>query len=413
MRSSAVATCLLVLVAAACACVDEARPPPPIGAGDPIGQPDAGAIYEADAGPLVCEDDANEDNDDRENARPAIAGEIIGTACGDDDDWYSIASAPGCTVLARMAQQPDSLGDVDVLMFDPDGQLVGSSSTVDQVEAINVPASKTGDYAVRLRSGSRDIVPYTLTLTSTCPADLTCPADDSLEDNDAATSPATLVEGVAHDGILCGIDQDWFFVPVTVGCIATAQVLFTDATGDIDLELFRADGVTRVGNSAGTGDSERVMKVVTEGGLRYRVFFFSGAEANTYRFVVDETCASQIACPSDDPFEPNDSPAQAQRMFGGLDEAIGTICANDDFFDVVPQQGCTLHATLAFTTVDGDLDLELLRASDGTRISISQGTDNDEQIDFAAPDASTIVLRVFGFNGASNSYRLHLETTCP
>lgn len=415
MRSTALlGLALLVVAAARCDCSTEVTPPPPpIGDGDPIGPPDAGDIYDADAGPLVCEEDDHEDNDDRGSAAAVGALEIAGTACGEDDDWYAVASSPGCSVLAQMTQQSGGTGDVDMLMFDPDGLLVGSSATADPVEAINAPASKSGDYAVRLRSGSRDVVPYALTLTSTCAADLSCPQDDRLEDNDAPTSPATLNEGVAHDGILCGVDQDWFFVPGTLGCVAEARVEFSDAIGDIDLELYRADGITRVGNSAGTGDSERVTKVVTEGGMRYRVFFFSTEEANPYRFVVDEVCPGQIACPSDDPFEPNDARGQARRMFAGLDEAIGTICANDDFFDVIPQQGCTLHATLDFTAIDGDLDLQLVKASDGSQIAISQGTDDDEQIDFAAPDAARVALRVFGFNNASNSYRLRLETSCP
>lgn len=406
---------LAVIAGSRCDCTTEVPlPPPPIGDGDPIGPPDAGDVDERDAGPLVCDDDDNEDNDERADAVPLENdAPVEGTACGDDDDWYSIASAPGCSVLAEMTQGADAVGDVDMLVFDPDGQLVGSSATAGNVEAVNVPAAKNGAYAVRLRSGSRDTVPYSLRVVSTCAADLTCPTDDRLEDNDTPDVPALLNEGVAHDGILCGVDQDWFFVPVTIGCIADARAEFVHAEGDIDLELYRADGVTRVGNSAGTSDSERLTKVVTEGGMRYRLFFFAAAEANDYRFIVQQTCAGQLACPSDDPFEPNDTRGQARRLFGGIDEVIGTVCGNDDFFDVIPQQGCTLHATLEFVNLQGDLDLELVTASDGARIAISQSTDDDEELDFAAADAARVVYRVFGFNGASNSYRLHIDTSCP
>lgn len=415
VRPSLVVLALAVVSASRCDCTTEVPlPPPPIGEGDPIGPPDAGDVYEADAGPVVCDDDANEENDAREDAVPLESDEEVeGTACGDDDDWYSIAAAPGCSVLAEMTQGAGAVGDVDMLVFDPDGQLVGSSSTAGNVEAVNAPAAKNGDYAVRLRPGSRDNVPYTLRLTSTCAADLTCPTDDRLEENDAPDVPALLNEGVAHDGILCGVDQDWFFVPATIGCIADARVEFLDEAGDIDLELYRADGITRVGNSAGTVDSERVTKVVTEGGMRYRLFFFAAAEANDYRFIVQQTCAGQLACPSDDPFEPNDARGQARRLFGGIDEVVGTVCGNDDFFDVIPQQGCTLHATLDFANIEGDLDLELVNGSDGARIAISQSTDDDEELDYAAADAARVVFRVLGFNGATNSYRLHIETTCP
>lgn len=400
-----------------CTCGGEVKPPPPpIGEGKPVDFVDAGDVYANDAGPVVCEEDGQEDNDVREDAVEVdAAGVVTGTVCGDDDDWFAVASAPGCTVLAELEQTPaeGTVGDIDLLLFDPDGQLVGTSNSPGGPEALNVPAGKTGLYAARLRAGSRDDVAYTLTLSSTCAADLVCPADDRLEDNDDATVPAALSEGVAHDGILCGADQDWFLVPVTVGCVADASVEFTHAQGDIDLELYRPDGTTLVARSAGTDDGERVVRVATEAGMRLKVFFFSAEEANPYRLVVTETCAGQIACPADDPFEPNDEVARARELFAVVDEAVGVICGNDDFYELAPEQGCTLHATLDFVHAEGDLDLELVNASDGAPIAVSNGTTDREQIDHVAPSASPVALHVSGFSGATNVYRLRVETACP
>ena len=339
---------------------------------------------------------------------------MTGRSCGGDDDWYSVASHLGCDVDAHLVQG-DGTGDIDLLLFDPDGQLIGSSSGPGAEEAVHVPAQKDGAYALRLRSGSRDDVPYTLALTSTCTADLTCPADDAHEQNDNPTQPAHITAGVPTQGVLCGLDEDWYLAPVTLGCIADARVDFTHANGDIDFEMYLGDGVTRVGNSNGTSNQERVTKVVTEGGMALRVFFFSAndTEQNTYRVVVDEICQGQIACPSDDPFEPNDTKDTATRLFATKDEAIGVVCGDDDFYDMFPQQGCTLHATLSFVNANGDLDLELQKGDDGSQLALSNGTTDSEQIDFAVPDNARLVLKVVGFSSSTNSYRLHVEQTCP
>lgn len=412
---------VIVPLASHCSCgTDVKPPPPPIGQGDPIDEVDAGDVYENDAGPVVCEEDGNEDNDLRGDAvevggAAGIPSPVSGTTCGDDDDWYAIASAPGCTVLAELEQTPleGSAGDIDLLLFDPDGQLVATSNNLAGTEALNVPAHKTGLYAARLRAGSRDNVAYSLTLTSTCASDISCPDDDRLEDNDDATAPATLVEGVAHDGILCGVDEDWFLVPATPGCIADARVELEHAQGDIDLELYRADGTARVASSAGSTNEERILKGIPEAGMRLRVFFFSPDDANPYRLLVDELCEGQIGCPADDPFEPNDDRATAFELFASLDEAVGVICGDEDFYALAPTAGCTVHATLDFTHAEGDLDLELVRADDGAQLALSNGTTNQERIDYVAPDAGRVTLRVSGFSGATNPYRLHVESTCP
>jgi hypothetical protein len=412
----------LALLAAAsslarCSCEEPPPPPPPIGDGDPVDPPDAGDVYKNDAGPVVCTDDENEDNDVRGEAVAVTSADALnGTVCGEDDDWYSVLSSPGCTVFAQVEneQGPEGTnGDVDMLMFDPDGQLVGASNTPGAGETLAVEAAKDGAYAVRLRAGSRDIAPYSLTLTSTCAADLTCPEDDRLEDNDSAASPAQLAEGAVHDGIVCGADEDWFFVPVTIGCIADARLSFSDAIADIDLELYRGDGTTRVAASAGSGDTENITRVVTEGGMRYKVFRFGGADANTYRFLVNEICPGTIACPSDDPFEPNDDKDAARQLFSGLDEAIGVICGDDDFYKVSPTAGCNLHATLTFEHDEGDLDLFLQKKSDGSELASSRGTTDVETIDFTPNNGDALVFKVAGFSGATNVYRLHVETICP
>jgi hypothetical protein len=290
MRVSAVLVLAAFLGAvshgAGCSC--GVQPPPPVpGQGTPIGPADAGDPDLHDSGPVACTEDKNEPNDARASATAATSGaEIDGTACGGNDDFYALASTTGCDVDAHL-EVTGGTGSIGMLMFDPDGQLVGSSAGFETTEDIHITAQKDGDYAVRLRSGERDAVDYALTLTATCASDLACPVDDAHEPNDGPTQLATMSANVPVEGALCGQNEDWYLVPVSLGCIADNKLDFTSANGDIDLEMYRADGVSRVAVSDGVSDEERITKVVTEGGMMLRVHFFSGdaSSANTYHLV--------------------------------------------------------------------------------------------------------------------------------
>lgn len=411
MRALVLALAALALTAR-CSCEPEAGPVDAghIGEGPPIEEPDAGDPYTRDAGPVVCEEDANEDNDERAAATVLTSGSAMsGRFCGEDDDWYALQVDEDCNVLVALDFDPGG-GDLDLVLFDPNGQLVATAGGLEDHEALNVMATSTGRFAARLRGGARDDIGYTLSMTASCPQDLSCPADDSREDNDDATGAAALDEGVSMDGILCGTDQDWFEVPVAVGCIADARLDFVDADGDVDLELRRADGSTVQGYSRGVTDSERLTKVVVESGMSYRVYFGVADAANVYRFVVDERCA--VSCPTDDPWEPNDSRTVAPDLKATLDEVVGAVCASEDFFDTVPQSGCTLGVTLDFDDAHGDLDLELQDTA-GAVLASSRGTTNHEELEFLSSNGARVVLRVFGFSGATATYRLRVATVCP
>ena len=412
MARARVLALVALAVTARCSCEPEAGPTDAghIGEGPPIDEPDAGDPYTRDAGPVVCEDDVNEDNDERAQATVLASGNTVeARTCGDDDDWFALTVTQACHVVVELDFDASG-GDLDALLFDPDGQLIATAGGLEDHEAINVTATSTGSYAVRLRGGTRDDIAYRVTMTASCPQDLSCPADDAHEDNDDTATAAPIDQGVSLDGILCSGDQDWFDVPVAVGCIADARLDFVDADGDIDLELRRADGTTVQGSSRGVADGERITKVVVEGGMRYRVYFGVGDPANVYRFVVDETCA--VACPTDDPWEPNDTSAQAPDLKAALDEVVGAVCASEDFFDTVPQTGCTLSVQLDFDDAHGDLDLEL-QDTTGAVLASSRGTGNREQLEHLSNNGARVVLRVFGFSGATATYRLHVQSACP
>jgi hypothetical protein len=56
-----------------------------------------------------------------------------------------------------------------------------------------------------------------------------------------------------------------------------------------------------------------------------------------------------------------------------------------------------------FTGSTGDLDIEVYQF-DGTLVGGSYGTGNVEIVNTSSTDANSLVLKIFGFHGATNTY---------
>ena len=86
---------------------------------------------------------------------------------------------------------------------------------------------------------------------------------DAYEPNDSIESaiPAMSAQGQLNT---CG-GPDFFAVSAGTGQTVVAEVMFTHATGDVDIRLFD-QGMSQVASSAGTGDSETIEYLVSEEG---------------------------------------------------------------------------------------------------------------------------------------------------
>lgn len=440
MRAVVPVLSALLLVVAACP-----AEPPPDGADagpSPTGRPpfevvDGGSDPSTDAGSdPVCVDDDREDNDTQATATVLADGDTVEARfCGGDDDWYAVnVGAADCSVAVTVVTHADAaagegegegegdpgsdaaLDDLDLVLVDIDGNVVGGAAGLGPREALNVRVAQSGRYAARVRGGSSDDVAYALTIAVTCGGDQVCPSDDAYEQNDAAASAAAVDRGVAVDAAVCGADVDFWSLPVQPGCLADVTATFSHSRGDIDLSIVdRATGAPRA-TSAGTRDSEHVAPLLDDpSAYAARVILFRGSDenvGNAYRFVVEEVCPGDLGCPGDDPNEDNDT-RQTAKTFGKDDATLGTTCGVDeDFFRVSPQSGCTTTFDVAFRHADGDIDIELLDGN-GARITNAASSDDDEQIRYAATSNSAVVLRIFGFRDAQNRYRLTTTTTCP
>lgn len=81
--------------------------------------------------------------------------------------------------------------------------------------------------------------------------------DDNLEANDSCAAARLMPAGQTGQLVVKNTDEDWYRWTVQTGGTLTITASFTDANGDVDLELYSACGVL-IGSSLGTGNSESV-----------------------------------------------------------------------------------------------------------------------------------------------------------
>ena len=112
-----------------------------------------------------------------------------------------------------------------------------------------------------------------------------CPPDDGQEPDDSRGTASPLSSGGPVAGIAC--DDDYFSLSADVGDHIAAQLEFTHAQGDLDLQLQDSTGA-QVAKSDGGDDDEHIDLVVAQSGTYYvRVYPYQGsANANAYELTV-------------------------------------------------------------------------------------------------------------------------------
>ena len=91
----------------------------------------------------------------------------------------------------------------------------------------------------------------------------------------------------------------------------------------------------------------------------------------------------------------------------GSTQVSAHVCSggDNDYYKVYVQNGRSLSVTVRFTHSAGDLDVELLSSS-GQRVSSSESTSDVETVSGSNLVAGYYYVRVFGYDGASNSYTI-------
>ena len=359
-----------------------------------------------------------------ENDDTAATGTPLGTLTGtvtqsgldieaNDPDWFRFTLASrggtGDTIAIAFAH---AAGDLDLALYDATGSTpLGISEGVGNSESISLAGLAAGSYAARVYgfNGAGNTA-YTFTAT-VAPAAAT--ARDRLEDNDSAAtaSPLGTVAGtVTQTGLsIEPRDDDWFrFSLASAGRSGDAlSIAFTHASGDLDLALYDATGTTRLASSEAVSNSESISLAGREAGTyTARVYGYNGAANALYSLSVTGTAAATIA---GDRFENNDTAGTA-RLLGALsgttrERDLSIEAGDPDWYRfTLGSSGRSGDAvSIAFTHARGDLDLVLYDSSATTRIAVSQGVGDSEQVSLAGLAPGSYLVQVYGFNGAANA----------
>jgi hypothetical protein len=308
--------------------------------------------------PAPCLEDSYEENDTQASASPVSAGLITGLgSC--DADYYEVDLLIGET-LSVSALFTDAEGDIDVQLMDASGAVLVSGTTMSDDEVLTpYVATAAGTYTVHVflyaDAGSVPGNSYDLNLVV-----LPAPClDDSYEDNDSLAAASSVSGGLISGLRVCSSDDDYFSFTVTTGDTVTADLIFSDAEGDIDLRLYDDSNVL-IASSLTASDNESVGSWLSlESGtwkVRANLFLDAGAYlGNSYSF--------DLALPGclDDSNEPNDSsPTATTTGFFNYSTTEQTLCSGDvDWYSHYLYTGETLTAEAMFTDAEGDLDLEI------------------------------------------------------
>ena len=102
----------------------------------------------------------------------------------------------------------------------------------------------------------------------------------------------------------------------------------------------------------------------------------------------------------------NDTRDEATTLTRGRHENL-RVAGNDDWYALELQPGEELSFDVDFVHADGDIDVELVDAA-GNRLADSAGTGDRETVTYlnSGGQPTTVYLRVYGYDGASNGYSL-------
>lgn len=139
------------------------------------------------------------------------------TVCEGFDDWWEYELEAGDELICDVTFQ-HGLGDIDLRLIGPDGQIVDESSTRDPREEVSVSGSPAGRYLLHVHyfggGGDEPWNVYRLRCElNRCAAD----AADEAGGNDVCEDASVLTPVGAENASLCTGDTDWYCIDLYAG----------------------------------------------------------------------------------------------------------------------------------------------------------------------------------------------------
>lgn len=326
----------------------------------------------------LCDNDANEPNDTKEQATPLHSGESkeFTLAAGDVDYFKVTTTKPGQDIaLTVSGYNYANQGETFWLYLDPAGDLRGSNTTcaayaeIDANGTLYLHAAAAGEHDIALnrlnRVNSGDPDPLCLTRTLS----VKILDGDENERNDTREKATRLTVGTDAAFMVGGFgDEDWFSFEAVSG--AAGKTLYTlsfldlntDYSDEFFYEVYAPDGTpvvrsTRVNirhvNTIGCDQQGQYLVRVYTTAAKGTDYFASvdgsyNGRAMDYKRSALRICVSEGG---DDPYENNDTWLTAANVpVGNIQHVLASTADADWFCFTVPEDDMTLHLTSAKRT---------------------------------------------------------------
>ncbi len=367
-------------------------------------------------------DDRLEPNDSPSIAPALVDGYYPWLYLEGDFDYYRLEVAAGKPILCTV-QYLSLLGDLNILLKDANGAVVGTPSEVisGDVRSLHIEYSppSNGTYYLMVYGAAGSQLPYTLSLETTGP-------DDSYEPNQTFLEAKVLNpgSGKTYQNLVLN-DDDLYRVYVEEEQYIYALLSFNQSQGDLGLQILDYEGgVVRSSNNVTYGEQVDPYLATMSDAFYIRVFSSTGATNREYSLHLAVTSTPPIdGSGNDDPFEDNDSALEAKTLSTqfypnlSLDDAGGEIT---DFYRFTVPARKQLRITIGWNGLP-DLNLRLypstIQNNTGTvplAGSLFRLQDLESVSIPSIPSATEYWLEINRYNSTGQTpYRLALETLDP
>ncbi|GAF74521.1 unnamed protein product, partial [marine sediment metagenome] len=257
-------------------------------------------------------DDSYEPNDLRTSAYDFSSNErvwlssISGLGISSDADWYKISNTGDALRLIVFCYFSDAAGDIGIALYDSTGTLLTWSNSLTDHEGLDYVTSSGGDYYIYVYWG------YGGNTYDLWWDDLPS-GDDRYEENDVYTSAYSLssYENTWLSGMTLGLgvqsDSDWYEIYISPGSeLLAVSLSFSDAAGDIDIQVHNSVGSFVTGSYSTTND-EYIDYILPSSGTYY-LRISGDNNGNLYDLWWDDLT------PQDDNYEENDADTTAYDL---------------------------------------------------------------------------------------------------
>jgi hypothetical protein len=239
--------------------------------------------------------DRLEDNDTRETGEllaPNLYSNL--TITSGDRDWILFDVCEGGDIEVNLSFTHAD-GDIEARLYREAGFSVVSSLTSSDDEQLVYTNASAGQYAIEVFAYGTTENTYDLEFSVTgCgadgdPGDQGGIAPDRLEDNETRETAEILTPNLYSNLTITSGDNDWIGFDVCEGGDIEVEINFTDADGDLELELYDSVGV-ELDSSMTVTDNEAITYNNASAGRYYAYIFGYLLAENTYSLTIRVTC---------------------------------------------------------------------------------------------------------------------------